>query len=90
MCKERNVFRMKHSGTIPIEFKIMVALRILGRGSTADDIEELSGIGESTANSIFKTFVSEFSRAFLEHFVNFPEGEDLQRCMEVYFTLIVP
>ena len=60
MCKARNVFQMKYASCIPIEFKIMVALCILGRGCTADDIEELSGIGESTANFIFKTVGKEF------------------------------
>ena len=68
----------------------MVALRILGRGCTADDIEELSGIGESTANYVFKTFVKEFSKAFLEEYVHFPVGEQLLKCMEVYRVLGVP
>ena len=90
MCESKNVFQMKHDGRIPIQFKIMVALRILGRGVTADDIEELSGIGESTALSIFKTFVKEFSKAFLEEYVHFPVGDELLKCMEIYRVLGVP
>ena len=57
MCMHKNIFQSKYSSAIPLEFKIMVALRILGRDSVADDIEELSGVGESTTNSIFKNFV---------------------------------
>ena len=68
----------------------MVALRILGRDSVADDIEELSGVGESTTNSIFKTFVKEFSTAFMDDHVHFPTGEDLLQCMELYRVLGVP
>ena len=40
--------RKFHPSSIPLQFKIMVALRILGRDSVADDIEELSGVDEST------------------------------------------
>lgn len=90
MCMHKNIFQSKYSSAIPLEFKIMVALRILGRDSVADDIEELSGVGESTTNSIFKTFVKEFSTAFMDDYVHFPTGEDLLQCMELYRVLGVP
>lgn len=54
MCISKNVFDMTNKSFIPIEFKILVCLRILGRDATADDIKELCCIGESTVNYIFK------------------------------------
>ena len=54
MCKEINVFEMKISSRITIEFKILVALRILGRDNDCDTVSELSAISESTCNEIFK------------------------------------
>lgn len=46
--------------SISLEFKALVALRVLERNKTADDRNELSGrsIGESTV----KTFIANFAR----------------------------
>ncbi len=52
LCAQRDVFRVKSNSTIPLEFRLLIALRILGRGCTADDCFELSGVGESTCNTI--------------------------------------
>jgi hypothetical protein len=80
------------ANALPVEFKIQVALRILGRNNTADDTNELSGhaIGESTCNDIFKTFVARFSSALYYEFVNESEGQDLLNVMEMYRTLGLP
>ena len=60
-CKQADLFgRTK----IPIEFRILIALRILGRGNCADDLFEICGIGQSTINSVFHEFTSKF----VEHF----------------------
>ena len=47
------------SSHIPIEFKILLALRILGRNNITDDTKELSGgsIGESTCVYISRHFL---------------------------------
>jgi hypothetical protein len=46
LCEDRNVFMSKKKSFIPIEFKILIALRILGRNNTSDDCcEGISGIG---------------------------------------------
>ena len=39
-CREKNIFDIKSDKCvrIPLEFKILIALRILGRGNPADDI----------------------------------------------------
>ena len=44
--KEKNIFpdTINHRVKVPLEFKILASLRILGRGNCADDISELSSI----------------------------------------------
>jgi len=75
MCEAGNVFELKQkSPLIPIEIRIMVALRILGRDEVADTVSELSDIGESTCLSIFDMFVKNFSKVYYESYVRFPEG----------------
>jgi len=56
-CKEVNLFNEKNYSKIPIEFKILMPLRILGRDTCADDISEYINIGNSTVNNIFKAFL---------------------------------
>ena len=76
--REKNIFGAAQS-PIPIEFKVLVALRILGRNNAVDDTNELSGgsIGESTCNEIFKTFIVNFAKECYHECVREPEGEDL-------------
>jgi hypothetical protein len=81
---------MKYESYIPIEFKILVALRIIGRDAKADDIAEITEIGESTVLNIFKTFIVEFSNAFLATYVHMPTGDDLLKTMECYRILGMP
>ena len=58
-CKLKRVFpvQREHPNNIAVELKVpLVALRILGQNATADNINELTGLGESTIPLIFKTF----------------------------------
>ena len=50
-CKRVNLFSTKNENMvrIPLEFKILMSLRILGRGNCMDDITELADIFESSA-----------------------------------------
>ncbi len=49
LCRQVNLFNTKaHKRSIPLEIKVLIGLRILGRGNCADDIEEMSGVKEST------------------------------------------
>jgi hypothetical protein len=77
---------------IPIELKIMVSLRILGRDAVADDCNELCGIGGSTCNAIFKQFVKGFSKRDYHQFIRIPtcNSDELLRTMEVYRKLGFP
>ena len=62
---------MKISSRITIEFKILVALRILGRDNDCDTVSELSAIGESTCNEIFRKFVINISTKYSKSYKNF-------------------
>ena len=90
LCKENNVFDMKYNSKIPIEIKILAVLRILGRDNDCDTIAELSLIGESTCNSIFKKFVEKFSELFYEKYVYMPTGNEMKEVNEVYSRVGFP
>ena len=78
LCREVNLFETKkESVSLPMEIKILIGLRILARGNCGDDIEEMSGVKESTVYNIFHTFIEKFSFHFYEKFVYFPQGEML-------------
>ena len=92
-CKRVNLFenRLNRFGElitiIPIEIKLLVALRILARGNVLDYINEFSSVGLSTACVIFKTFVVNFTHYFKDSFIYMPEGNDLKNVVEVYNRL---
>ena len=62
ICRDYNVFEMKNTQKerIPIQIKLLVCLRILGRGNVCDDASEMGSVGTSTCNHIFKLFVNNF------------------------------
>lgn len=90
VCKEKDVFELRRSSLIPIEIKLMISLRILGRDCCADDIAEQVGIGESSVLLIFKQFVRSFSAKCYQDFVYFPTGDELRQSMQVYERLGLP
>lgn len=59
LCKQHQFFSSQRHSRIPVEAKVLSALRILGRDSCADAIAELlqNVVGESSVNIIFKQFV---------------------------------
>ena len=54
-----DVFSLQRRSSIPVEAKVLACLRMLGRGSCADEINELSSnlIRESTVHPLFCDFV---------------------------------
>jgi hypothetical protein len=88
-CEESNIFGIKSPGCVrvPTEFKILIALRILGRGNVCDDINESSGVPENTCNYIFHRFCTQFAKHFFKDYVKPPTGEQKQKVMEVYAEL---
>ena len=90
LCKENNVFDMKYNSKIPIEIKILVVLRILGRDNDCDTISGLALIGESTCNSIFKKIVEKFAYLFYSKYVFIPMGNEMKKVNQVYIRIRFP
>ena len=58
LCKEVNLFEIKRiKGSVPTEIRILIGLRMLGRGNCGDDIEELS-IEEFQCQLFIQYFIS--------------------------------
>jgi hypothetical protein len=89
LCREHGILRTERE-RIPLEFKVLAALRMLGRDSCSDSISELSMMGESTCNSVFKKFLKQFADALYPIYVRPPEGDELLRVMERYRRLGFP
>ena len=80
--KEAKNINVQRESYIPLEFKVMIALRMIGRDSDCDTASELSGVPKSTCNNIFNLG---FSSSFYDDFVYFPEKEeDLKGVMETF------
>ena len=92
MCKNGNIFAVTEECKVrvPLEFKILMCLRILSRGNVADDIAELSSGCPSTVNFIFKQFVTAFAKRFLSEFVKIHDGESSERLKNLYSALGLP
>ena len=90
MSLERRVFGPYHSAIIPVEFKILVSLRVLGRGNCYDDIYEMSSVPERTVGYIFSKFVINFADAFFDELVYFPKDDELKRVVKEYARMGMP
>ena len=90
LCKDINLFGTIRKGAVPVEIKILIGLRILARGNCGDDIEEMSGIKESSVYYFFKEFIEKFSTAFFDKFVQFPKKDELQKIMSLYNKIGIP
>jgi hypothetical protein len=87
---QRNIFRTSNNSYIPIEFKIMVALKILGKGLDLESASEESRIPLATCYSIFKSFCHGFVDEFYDEFVFFPQGEQIQKVNDTYSKVGFP
>jgi hypothetical protein len=86
ISSEFNLFEYSqtYKVSIPDELKVMAILRMLGRGECLDSISEMSGIGKSTVQRIFKTWTHNFVKYCKGDFLKIPEGDELKEIMEVY------
>mmetsp|Transcript_18917 Transcript_18917/g.32787 ORF Transcript_18917/g.32787 Transcript_18917/m.32787 type:complete len:482 (+) Transcript_18917:212-1657(+) len=48
----------------PLELKVMCVLRMLGRDSVLDDLEQMSGISVSTLNTFFRSFCAKITMLY--------------------------
>jgi hypothetical protein len=92
ICKDYNIFDMKYDTKPILEAKILGCLRILGRGSCADEVNELSAntLGESTMNYVFKKFIVNMTNRVYNLFINPPQGEYLREVQATYAALGLP
>ena len=85
-CDRLNVFEVRDLARvrIPTDFKVLICLRILGRGTYQDDIAEMSGSFKSTCNKVFRQFLRNFTPAFYSKFVVPPTGMKRKKIMDTY------
>ena len=89
MCRDNNVFDITYESktNVPIEFKILPSLRLLGRGNCYDDINELSSVPCSTVQVYFLKFVERFALLFYDEFIRCPGEASLKERMDHYAAL---
>ena len=91
-CLENKIFGESHTrvDSIPIEFKLLMCLRILGRGNCYDDLNEFSMISNSSVQRIFLQFVARFSAVFYNDLIAMPALAGLKERMDQYAALGIP
>ena len=90
LCIESNTFEVQREElvVIPVEIKLLVSLRIMGRGESLDSIAEYSEVSESYCSTIFHKFITNFKSKYESQFIKKPEGIDLQNIMKEYANKI--
>ena len=85
-CERLNVFETRDVSRrrIPTEFKILICLRIMGRGAYHDDIAEMSFSFKSTCQHVFRQFIRNFTPAFYSKFIYYPTGARRKKIMDTY------
>jgi hypothetical protein len=85
-CNRLNVFEV-HSLSrvrVPTEIKVLICLRILGRGAYSEDMADMCGGFKSSIHAIFRKFLLNFTPIFYPLFVREPTGVKLQKIMQTY------
>lgn len=90
LCKDHNLFDTVRVSRIPPEMKLMCVLRMLGRRTLADDIAEMTDIGETTANILFKKVLVNMAERVYSLVVKVPSGEYLGKILKVSAALGLP
>lgn len=84
------IFNKKRKSYIPTEFKVMIALRIIGRDTDCDTASELSGVPKSTCRTILEQFCEGFVENFYGDFVFYPNGSERDKIMETFSKVGFP
>ena len=88
LCRRHKI--LGNPGSIPIEFKLLVCLGILGRSSTADDMEKFCGLKERTVALAFNMFAINFASRIYDLFVSYPPGDALKIVTAAYSKMGLP
>lgn len=86
-------FRMDCRGIegVPLELKILGALRMMAKGCSFDAIAELSGMSISTMQPFFHFFLNKFCEVYREAWIKYPKTpEEAADNLEVYRRLGFP
>ena len=76
---------------VPLELKVLGALRYLGKGVCFDAIAELSGMSEQTAQNFFHKFWRRFVDEFKDQWIKYPTtAEEAKQSLEDYAALGYP
>ena len=71
ICHRANIFEVKDESRIliPLEIKVLICLRVLGRDECMDSVAEFSEVAENTCNKIFHRFIKNFSEKFQKEYM---------------------
>ena len=91
-CDRLNVFEVSNLARVrvPTEIKVMICLRILGRGAYNEDVGEMGVCFRSSVHAIFRKFLLNFTPAFYSLYVREPTGEKLKKIMQAYAAIGLP
>lgn len=93
-CKAGEVFggdfNAANEASVPVEIKVLGALRTLGRGTLHDDVAEMTGASLELHRQAFVKFISFIAKDFREEWIRVPEGEDLEKVMKEYTLMGFP
>ncbi len=91
-CRVNSVFdNIYECRKVPLEFKVLAALRVLARDVCVDDVKEGSGLRRTTIIACFHKFISAFSsERILSKFIYPLKGEKLQKCFDTFEKLGFP
>ena len=87
VIRDAKLYSNLRQGSVPLELKVLIGLRMLGRGNFGDDIAEMSGLPLSSVYHFFHEFVDKFATCFADEFIKFPSGDDLDEVASLYGRL---
>ncbi len=70
LFKDVNLFNTTRNSAVPVELKILIGLRMLGRGNYTDDISEMSGIPVSSVYRFFMFSLISLVHSIMIHLLN--------------------
>jgi len=76
---------------VPLELQVLGVLRVLGRGTCFDGIEELSLADEETHRVFFHRWTKKFSDKYFTTYIHPPRNaEELARAIDIYTRMGLP
>lgn len=94
ICKEQQIFGNETDAAgvaaMPVELKVLGALRTLGRATLHDDVAEITGADAETHRKAFLTFIRFTSTHFFQEWISLPEGSEFEQSQKEYSMLGFP